>query len=98
MTALEKAISAAPENRRLRLSLAYFYYLRQNLTESEKQAEALIRHYPDYADARFLMANILLRQGRRAEARAEILRVLEIDPDYPGARDLLASWPGKILY
>jgi Flp pilus assembly protein TadD len=56
--------------------------------------EGALRLFPDYSQARFNLAVALTRDGKRKEAREQLLRFLEMDPFNPmteRARDMLAD-------
>lgn len=51
----------------------------------------VLRHHPDHVTARYYRALLRRRAGRHADARADLDRVLSIEPDHEGARQQLES-------
>ncbi len=57
-----------------------------NWTNALKEFDRLLAAHPKEAQTRFERAMVLLNLDRDAEAIAELKQVLELVPDYPGAR------------
>ena len=53
--------------------------------------EQLLAHNPDYAEARLLMADLMIQTDRPAEAVAQLRRAVADHPDDPRARFALAG-------
>jgi Flp pilus assembly protein TadD len=58
-------------------------------SEALKHCRASIMLNPAGLSARFDLSLTLMLMGRRADAAAELSRLLQDDPDYPGAQDAL---------
>lgn len=98
--ALEAAEKAVPEN-----PLPLYTVARTLITEGKEfpRAEALLRRYlakepeggaPDHAAARWRLGQALEKQGRKAEAIAELEAALVRKPDLKGAKEDLKRLKG----
>jgi tetratricopeptide (TPR) repeat protein len=73
------------------LALADLYQQFNRLDDAEARYRAALAAQPDLDDARFNLAGILYGSGRRAEAIAELERLLERHPGAPDVRERLVQ-------
>ncbi|MFH1737302.1 MAG: CheR family methyltransferase [Actinomycetota bacterium] len=59
---------------------AYEHFVKEEFEEAARLASRLIRIQPDHTDARILLANILVNQGRTERAVKEISAVIDKEP------------------
>src|SRR5262249_36838394 len=93
---MSRAIYINPFDQRLHETLARLY------TE-QKQTDLAVREYRvilalnpvDKAQAHYNLAGALMSQGSRKEAKAEVLKALEIAPHFDKAQDLLLTLTEK---
>jgi tetratricopeptide (TPR) repeat protein len=88
---IEKAIELGPTNRRVRLKLANHRFRRGNLAGAKTAYLACIDGAPDAPWPRFGLAQVLLRQGKDAEALEVLRGVLARDPNNAEAITKLAE-------
>jgi tetratricopeptide (TPR) repeat protein len=69
-----KALEAEPDVARYAWTLGYFQARSGDLRGAAETLEPLLRAHPDYEDARGLLAEVYVRQGRSAEAGALLRR------------------------
>ncbi len=71
--------------------LGWIYVKQGLITRAVPHLEEAVRRAPAEATYRYHLGVAYLRLGRHAQARAELLRALEIDPAFDGAADARAS-------
>jgi Tfp pilus assembly protein PilF len=84
-----KAAEVRPDEPRYAWTLAYFQDRAGDRPGAVRTLEDLLRRHPGHADAILLLADILERQGKRAEAEEVLRRALE-------AKDLPDADRGRI--
>lgn len=93
--ALEKAVEVSPFHVDSHRTLASLYSeLAEHEGEVLERRAILALDPPDRADAHYRLAVALLASGNRAEARTQVLRALEIAPNFEAALDLLLELRG----
>jgi Flp pilus assembly protein TadD len=89
-TALERAVYIYPYDIAVHLQLAKLYAAAHEPPKIVRERRAVVALHPaDLADAHYQLASALLDAGDRAGARTEVLRALEIAPNFNHAQDLL---------
>jgi predicted CXXCH cytochrome family protein len=78
------AAEARPDEPKYAWTLAYFQDRAGDWSAAARTLEDLLRSRPGYGDAALLLADILARQGKRADAEAVLRRALEAK-DLPDA-------------
>jgi tetratricopeptide (TPR) repeat protein len=83
-----RAAEARPDETRYAWTLAYFQDRAGDRAGAVRTLEELLRSHPGHGDATLLLADMLDRQGKRAEAEAVLRRALEAKdlPDADRAR------------
>jgi tetratricopeptide (TPR) repeat protein len=79
VTAFEKAVSLSPNDYRLWLALGKARERNEDNIGAEKALRKAIEIAPNYAQPRWVLGNILLRQGKSEEAFTEIRLAVEND-------------------
>jgi len=87
----QTAVRLAPADPDLRNNLASALVRLGRLEEALRESAAAVRARPDSAVFHFNVANTLARLGRFAEAAGHYERTLALDPNYPRARENLAT-------
>ena len=77
----ERAAAMAPKFYTALAELAETYAAMENYAESEKRYRQATAAAPDYAPGHFGLGKLLLKMGKKDEARVELKRALELDPD-----------------
>jgi adenylate cyclase len=88
----EKAIEQAYQSIRLspfdpqryipQTALAFAFFLTDRFTQAAEAAVQAVQSSPNFAISRLLLAASYVRLGRLADARVEIQRTLELQPDF----------------
>ena len=93
--ALDAAMYVRPYDPAVHELLAAACTSLQRFDAAVRERRALVALRPvDLAGARYQLALALARAGRAAEARAEVLRALELAPDFAAAQELLLRLSG----
>ena len=93
--ALERAIYIYPYDVKLHDRLAAHYTALKQFPKTVRERRALLALNPvNRADALYRLALALSEAGQRDEARREVLRALEIAPNFAEAQDLLLRLRG----
>jgi tetratricopeptide (TPR) repeat protein len=93
--ALERAIYIHPYDVKLHDRLAGHYTALKQFPKTVRERRALLALNPvNRADALYKLALALSEAGQRDEARREVLRALEIAPNFAEAQDLLLKLRG----
>jgi tetratricopeptide (TPR) repeat protein len=87
--AFEKAQELDPQNPVPVQELVELDILSKDFTAAFRRVQRQFSGSPDSADANFLEARIYVAQGERDRAEAAFLKVLELDPNYSRAYDML---------
>lgn len=74
---LSKAAEQAPEDTQVRYALGFAYMAKQHHAFAEQAFRGVLEQTPDAASLRGLIAELLQRQGRHAEAADELTPLLE---------------------
>ncbi len=85
-----RAAEASPDDPRYAWTLAYFQNGTGDRPGATRTLEDLLRRRPGYGDAALLLAEILEREGRRAESESVLRRALE-------AKDLSDADRARVL-
>jgi len=79
----------------LHQQLALYYNTLRRWPEAVRERRAVVALDPvDVADARYQLALALERAGQPTEARTEVLRALEVAPNFAAAQELLLRLSG----
>jgi Flp pilus assembly protein TadD len=70
-------------------------YERMGKEEAQEQFEEAIRLRPDFAQAHFNLARILIQKRRDGRAAAELQHTIQIDPNHVGALNMLGTVLGR---
>jgi tetratricopeptide (TPR) repeat protein len=93
--ALERAILVNPYEMQLHQKLAALYTTLARHEDAVRERRAVVALNPvDKADAQYRLARALLDAGHRDEARREVLKALEVAPNYEQAQNLLLELRG----
>ncbi len=93
--ALERAVMIHPYEIGVHQRLADLYALLGDPDGAVRERRAVVALDPvDRADARYRLARALLSAGSRDEARREVVRALEVAPNYEAALELLLELRG----
>lgn len=93
--ALERALYVHPYDPALHAQLADAYTSLRRFEDAVRERRAVLALKPvDAADARYRLALALERAGRAGEARSEVLRALEVAPNFAAAQELLLRLSG----
>jgi tetratricopeptide (TPR) repeat protein len=93
--ALESAVEVFPYDVDTHLRLAELYDTLENGQGAVRERRAILALDPvDRADAHYQLAAALSRAGDRVAARSEVLKALEIAPNFQAALDLLLELRG----
>jgi tetratricopeptide (TPR) repeat protein len=90
-TAFEKAQQLQPENMAAVQQLVELDILSQDFNSASQRVSHQLEKSPRSADAHFFEGKIYAAQGQWDRAEAALLKVLELDPSYSSAYDLLIS-------
>lgn len=90
MTAFERSQRLAPEETAPRMALGSLFLARNQLEEAERQFGLATSSDESLAEAHGGLAEVLMREGRMAEAAAAARKALEFDPDLLTANYVLA--------
>lgn len=94
--ALQRAVEVFPYDVESHDRLAELYESLGQFDGAVRERRAILALNPvDRAEAHFRLATALARAGDRASARSEVLRALEIAPNYDAALDLLLELRGE---
>jgi tetratricopeptide (TPR) repeat protein len=66
------------------------------VAEAVEEYETIVRLKPDDLEARLALAKACLKTKQPAKARAALEKLLELDADFPGAKELLKEVKGKM--
>jgi tetratricopeptide (TPR) repeat protein len=92
---LERAIYVHPYDAAVHQQLAQLYGALRRWPEAVRERRAAVALKPvDMADARYQLALALDRAGQPTEARTEVLRALELAPNFAAAQELLLKLSG----
>ncbi|MEQ1691485.1 MAG: tetratricopeptide repeat protein, partial [Gemmatimonas sp.] len=96
MAALERLLWISPYDNALHDRLATLAFARSDYPRALRERRAIIANQPaDLLTARFELARVLAASGSVAEARRELLQVLEQAPSFERAQVLLLELRGK---
>jgi protein O-mannosyl-transferase len=90
-----RAIALDDEYPQTRYDLGNVYMALGRSDLAEPQYEAALRLNPRFYFAYLGLARVHWAQGRRARAAGDLRKSLEIFPDQPGVRKVLAAWGGR---
>lgn len=94
--ALERAVYIDPFEIPLHVRLAELYSRLGERAKAVRERRAVVALNPvDRAEALYRLARALLEAGDRAAARREVLRALEVAPNYQAAQELLLELSGS---
>jgi protein O-GlcNAc transferase len=88
---LKRALLSNPGSLEARATLVNLYQSQGNLPDAAVQAEAALKLRPDWVDMLFDYGLIIKRLSRTLEAQAAFRRILEIDPGYVRAYQMLGA-------
>ena len=91
MMLLKNAVTLAPDMPRPRALLAHVLMRIEEYAVAERQFRWLVRYTPGDELLHLRLARCLWKQGRSAEAEAEIRAVLKVNPSYHDAITLLSE-------
>lgn len=92
IAALERAALADPFDVKVQTKLGDLTFARREWTSAIRARRAVIALAPtDRADALYRLAQALAASGDRTSARREVLRALDLAPNFEAAQDLLLS-------
>lgn len=89
---LTEGLAKIPENPTLHYNLGYLEMAEAHWPEALKALQKAISLKADYLKAWFNLALVYQALGQRSDARAALMRVLELDSSHIEARDLLQKW------
>ncbi len=89
LEAFQQAAEADPADYAARVNLAMYYLQEENAPEARKWLAEARSIDPSKPEAPFLEAQLTYLEGRDAEAKALLESVLETNPDFEPARELL---------
>jgi len=93
--ALARAIYVQPYDAGMHQELAGLYASLRQWPNAVRERRAVVALKPvDMAEARYQLAHALAQAGESAEARREVLRALELAPNFAAAQDLLVRLSG----
>jgi tetratricopeptide (TPR) repeat protein len=78
LTLSRRAAEARPDEPKYAWTLAYYQARTGDRLGATRTLEALLQRFPGYADATLLLADVLVREGRSAEAEAALRRALAL--------------------
>lgn len=81
----ETALAALPNLPMLHCNLGTARFTGGELAAAERCYRRALQIDAGYTNARFLLGRVLAESGRKDEARAELQRVLQAQPNHPGA-------------
>jgi len=90
----ERALQIAPLENAAATNLAVIEAQAGNLERAVQLWESAFDRAPDNIAIGLNLSKVLWQQGKQAQAREELKRLLEFNPDYPDAEDLLREWSG----
>ena len=88
---LEAALAIEPDAYSARGMIAAIYASRAETARALAEYREMIRIRPWEARPWFLLGETLRRRGDEPQAREHFLRALELDPEFPGAREALSG-------
>lgn len=62
---------------------------KQILIQQKTYWQSVTRQFPNYRDAHFRLGVLEYQEGKKAEAKTEIAKALDLDPSFTEARDFL---------
>ncbi len=86
-----QALALDQENVLIRFNYGTLLFKQRKLDEAQRQYEQILVRSPDSVAVRYALAILHLVRGKQAAAAAQLRAVLEIDPKYADARELLAE-------
>ena len=84
LRALLSAQELNPDNPRIHYALAVAYKRKGKIRDSERELGRVLELSSDFGDARLMLSNLFIHQGRFEEAIAEMQQLLD-DPTFPGS-------------
>ena len=90
----EKAIAADPKHAGAYNNLGVTYE-QLGREEAQTQFEHAIQQSPDFTQARFNLARVLMQKGHVAEAAVQLQHTIHIDPDHVSALNMLGVALGR---
>jgi len=90
----ERALQIAPLENAAATNLGVIEAQAGNLERAVQLWESAFDRAPDNIAIGLNLSKVLWQQGKQAQAREELKRLLEFNPDYPDAEDLLREWSG----
>ena len=70
-----------PENLQANLSTGSYYYRKQDLENAQYHFELAVQHHENDAQANFLLARVMHKQGRKDQAMSGYNKAISLDPD-----------------
>ena len=93
--ALDRTLYVQPYDVAVHQQLAQLYGALRRWPEAVRERRAVVALKPvDMADARYQLARALAAAGQPGEARTEVLRALELAPNFAAAQELLLRLSG----
>lgn len=90
-----RALQIAPLENAAATNLGVIEAQAGNLERAVQLWESAFDRAPDNTAIGLNLCKVLWQQGKRAQAREELKRLLEFNPDLPDAEDLLREWSGN---
>jgi hypothetical protein len=89
VTLWEDAVVKSQENPYVRYNLAWAYHDQGLLDEAMREYGEALRINPRYSEARYQRGVLFARKGMGPQAERELVILINTDPAFPGAREML---------